>query len=221
VVREVEPGVCCARHRGTQLSRGEIIVSTDADTTFDRGWLSSIDRAFTRNPGCVAVAGPCRFVAGPLWAVVYPKLLFGLVHLLYLAIGRVCYVTATNLAFRRDAWFGYDTRLAQGGDELDLLRRLRSRGRVVFDLHNPTRTSARRLNRGLFYNIAVTFLFYCVLGYCLNRLFHRRLLGTAPAFRCPAGSRPPRRWLGHMATASVLLMLMFLSRLTGELGALG
>jgi hypothetical protein len=144
--------------------------------------------------GRVAVAGPCRFVGGPFWAVVYPKLLFGLVHLLHLVTGRVCYVSAANLAFRRDAWTGYDTRLTQGGDELDLLRRLRARGRLVFDLHNPTRTSARRLNRGLIYNIAVTFLFYYVLGYCLNRLFHRRLVGTAPAVRGTAGSSASRRW---------------------------
>ncbi len=217
VVREDEPGVCSARQRGTERSRGEIIVSTDADTTFARGWLSSIDRAFDRNPTCVAVAGPCRFVGGPLWAAAYPKLLFGLVHLLYLATGRVCYVTATNLAFRRDAWSGYDTRLTQGGDELDLLRRLRSRGRVVFDLHEPTRTSARRLDRGLFYNIAITFLFYYVLGYCLNRLFHRRLLGTAPAFRGPAGSSTSPRWHGHLATACVLLVLVFLGGSAREL----
>ena len=67
VVREENPGVCWARQRGTQLAEGEIVVSTDADTTFDPGWLSRIDRAFRQDPSLVAVAGPCRFMDAPIW----------------------------------------------------------------------------------------------------------------------------------------------------------
>ena len=67
VVSEPERGVCQARQRGTEVARGEIIISTDADTTFAPGWLSGIDLAFARHPGAVAVAGPCRFVAAPRW----------------------------------------------------------------------------------------------------------------------------------------------------------
>jgi glycosyltransferase involved in cell wall biosynthesis len=215
VVTEPRPGVCCARQRGTEVACGEIIVSTDADTIFERGWLSAIDRAFARNPGCAAVAGSCRFVDGPWWAMVYPKLLFGLVQVLYRVTGRVCYVTATNTAFRRTAWSGYDTRLTQGGDELDLLRRLRSRGRVIFDLHHPTLTSARRLNRGLFYNLMVTLFFYYLLGYALNRLFRRRLVGTAPVFRGTTVSRSSWWRVGRMASACAVLV--FIGGLTVEL----
>jgi len=51
-----------------------------------------------------------------------------------------------------------DTRLTQGGDELDLLRRLQAAGEVVYDVTNPTRTSSRRLDEGLLNNVAVTFL---------------------------------------------------------------
>jgi glycosyltransferase involved in cell wall biosynthesis len=211
VVEETMPGVCSARQRGTEIARGEVIVSTDADTTFDHGWLSRIDRGFRQHPGAVAVAGPCRFADGPRWASAYPKVLFGLVYLLYVATGRVWYITATNTAFRKSAWTGYDSRLTQGGDELDLLRRLRARGRVVFDLHNPTLTSARRLNRGLVYNVTVTLLFYYLLGYGLNRLSHRRLVGTAPIFRSTAGSRPPRRWPGRMVTACALVLMTVLT----------
>jgi hypothetical protein len=86
---------------------------SDADTTFDAAWLSNIDRAFTRSPSCVAVAGPCRFVGGPRWGLAYTRLVFGLVRLLYRITGKVCYVTATNIAFRKSAWTGYDTRLTQ------------------------------------------------------------------------------------------------------------
>ncbi len=220
VVTEKEPGVCSARQRGTELARGEIIVSTDADTTFGPGWLSSIDRAFADNQHCVAVAGPCRFVGGPWWAALYPRMLFGLVNLIYVVTGRVWYVSATNLAFRKTAWSGYDTLLTQGGDELDLLRRLRASGHVTFDPHNPSVTSPRRLNRGLFYNITMTFTFYYLLGYLLNRMFHRRVLGTAPAFRDQGDPRGTRRWLGPAITASILVTLVFLGRFGADLPVL-
>ena len=191
VVVEPERGVCQARQRGTEAARGEIIVSTDADTTFPPGWLSGIDAAFVRHPGAVAVAGPCHFVGAPRWGTFYTTLLFGTVSLGNRVTGRVVYVSATNLAFRRSVWTGYDTRLTQGGDELDLLRRLQAAGEVVFDVTNSTRTSSRRLDAGLLYNIAVTFFYYYLLGYALNRTFRRPVLGTAPPFR-RSGDRGPR-----------------------------
>ncbi|HET9090795.1 MAG TPA: glycosyltransferase family A protein [Acidimicrobiales bacterium] len=190
VVHEARPGVCWARQRGTEVARGEIIVSTDADTTFDPGWLTRIDRTLRREPSSVAVGGPCRFVgASPFWATVYPRVLFGSVALWRRLIGRVFYVTATNLAFRRDAWPGYNTQLTQGGDEVDLLRRLQRQGPVAFDRHNPTFTSSRRLQQGLAYNLVVTFFVYYLLAYWVNRVAGRPLLGTAPAFR--RDDRPP------------------------------
>lgn len=193
VVFEPQPGVCWARQRGTAAARGEIVISTDADTTFATSWLSKIDEAFCSDPSKVAVAGPCRFVGGPRWGATYTTLLFGFVRLFYRLTGRVIYVTATNIAFRRTAWTGYDTHLTQGGDELGLLRRLRTHGSVAFSSGNPTYTSARRLRRGLLYNIFVTCIYYYLLGYTLNRISGRRVLGTAPEIR-RAPSRVARRW---------------------------
>lgn len=209
VVRENRPGVCQARQCGTLLAAGEIVVSTDADTVYSGGWLSRIDRAFRDDPALVAVAGPCRFVSPPWWGRIYAWALFHLVAVIRRLTGRVTYVTATNIAFRKSAWTGYDTRATQGGDELGLLRRIRSRGAVAFDLGNPTFTSSRRMHRGLAYNIAVTCLFYYVLGYALNRLAGRPLVGMAPPFRAP--SRPARpRWRTQglaLASAGIWLAL--------------
>ncbi len=183
VVFESVPGVCQARQRGTETAQGEIIISTDADTVFDPGWLSRIDQSFADNPTCVAVAGPCYFHDGPKWGLYLQKGLFGVVSLVQRLTGHVIYVTATNFAFRKDQWTGYDTRLTQGGDELDLLRKLQKRGRVVYDGRNKTNTSARRMEKGLLYNLTVSFFFYYILGYNLNRIFGRPILGMAPAFR--------------------------------------
>jgi glycosyltransferase involved in cell wall biosynthesis len=206
VLFEARPGVCWARQRGTEAARGEIVVSTDADTHFDPDWLRRIDQSFTSEPGAVAVAGPCQFIAAPRWGDLYASLLFGLVHLLYRMTGRVFYVTATNVAFRKSAWTAYDTQLTQGGDELDLLRRLRARGHVVFDPRNPTFTSARRMRRGLLYNVFVTCIFYYLVGYWLNRLFKRPLLRTAPAIRGDLTRARNRRNLGAAVVVTPLLV---------------
>ncbi|MEV6928932.1 glycosyltransferase family A protein [Dactylosporangium sp. NPDC051485] len=183
VVAEPVPGVCNARQRGTEAARGEIVVSTDADTVHERDWLSRIDARFREDGRVVAVVGPCRYADGPSWGAGYGRLLFGAVNGVYRLTGRAAYASATNIAFRREAWTGYDTSLTQGGDELDQLRRLRKKGRVVYDHANPTYTSGRRLDRGLAYNLFVTLPVHYLLTYAVNRAAGRRVLGSAPAFR--------------------------------------
>jgi glycosyltransferase involved in cell wall biosynthesis len=208
VVTEPVPGVCNARQAGTEASTGEIVVSTDADTTHGPGWLKNIDRNFRAGEHVVAVVGPCRYQDGPRWGRVFARALFGAVGLVYRATGRTCYVTATNIAFRRDRWNGYDTRLTQGGDELDVLRRLRRAGTVVYDKTNPTFTSGRRFARGLVYNLFVSLFLFYVSAYFVNRLFGRRVLGSAPAYR---DSRPATSRRFRVAVVGVLVGLSLLA----------
>ena len=189
VVSEPVAGVCQARQRGTEEARGDIVVSTDADTVQPSDWLSKIDQQF-RSDDIVAVGGPCRFSNPSWWADLFPQLLFRTIAALFFLTGRVFYLSATNTAFRRTAFPGYNLRMTQGGDELDLLRRLRHAGRVVWDRTNVVTTSPRRLQRGLIYSFFVSLLTYYLLAYLVNRLSSRRLLGMAPAFR---QERPRRR----------------------------
>ena len=66
------------------------------------------------------------------------------------------------------------------------------------------------MDQGLLYNAAVTFFYYYLLGYALNRTFRRPVLGTAPPFR-RIGDRGPgtagwplaRSW--RMSRAAFLL----------------
>jgi glycosyltransferase involved in cell wall biosynthesis len=183
VVTEPAPGVCNARQAGTAASIGEIVVSADADTTYAKDWLSKIDRGFRESEDVVAVVGPCRYKDGPRWGPVFARSLFGAVQAVYRVTGRTYYVSATNIAFRRDRWTGYDTHLTQGGDELDLLRRMRREGRVIYDHANPTFTSGRRFNRGFFYNVVVCLFVFYLAAYVLNRVTGKRVIGSAPVFR--------------------------------------
>lgn len=154
VVHEAVQGICQARQTGTAAALGEIVVSTDADTIFARDWLARIDLEFKQDPDLVAVGGPCHWTDAPRWGRVYQRLLFGTVARVQLRTGRVIYGSATNIAFKKEYWRGYNTSLTQGGDELDLIRRLQREGPMQFVLDNPTFTSCRRLRRGLLYNLS-------------------------------------------------------------------
>lgn len=183
IITELQPGVCAARQAGAEAAKGEIIISTDADTTFSPSWLANIDKEFSNNLKLVAVGGPCRFFDGPWWGKIYTHFLFGGSYIYSLITGYPFYVTATNFAFKKSVWTGYDLIIMQGGDELDLLHRLRKQGPVRFNNSNPTYTSGRRLSRGLLYNMFVTFLFYYMGAYYIDRIFKRNIIGSAPAFR--------------------------------------
>jgi glycosyltransferase involved in cell wall biosynthesis len=205
VVAEAAPGVCNARQAGTVASQGEIVVSADADTTYAPDWLSKIDRGFRSGDEVVAVVGPCRYKDGPRWGRVFARSLFGAVQAVYRATGRTYYVSATNIAFRRDRWTGYDVHLTQGGDELDLLRRMRHEGRVVYDHTNPTFTSGRRFTRGFFYNVFVCLFVFYLSAYLLNRVTGRRVIGSAPVFRGNSRRRPSARL--RLAAAGLVVTL--------------
>jgi len=151
-------------------------------------------------------------------AVLYPKLLFGAVSQIYRRTGRLVYITATNTAFVRTAFPGYDSEMTQGGDELDLLRRMRGRGRTVWLPHNVVSTSPRRLARGLLYTLCVSLLVHYLLAYGLNRLTTRTMVGTAPAFRTEPLQRSSKRlplWRLIVSLAVVTLATALVVRATG------
>jgi hypothetical protein len=124
----------------------------------------------------------------------------------YAVFGRIFYITATNLAFRRTDFPGYNTALTQGGDEVDFLRRLTRRGPVVWDARNPVLTSSRRMDQGLLYTLVVSFGYYYALSYVLNRLSSRTVLGAAPAIRHQHLAEVRRRRLRWRAALSVVVV---------------
>ena len=206
VLHEPQPGVCAARECGSRAARGTFVVSTDADTVHPPGWLAGLDAQFRAHQDAVAVAGPCRYQDPPWWAAVFPPLWFAAVALGYALFGRIFYISATNLAFRRAEFPGYNTALTQGGDEVDFLRRLSRRGRVVWDRRNPVLTSSRRMDQGLLYTLVVSFGYYYALSYLLNRLSSRTVLGAAPAIRRQHLGEVRRRRLRWRAALSVVVV---------------
>jgi len=183
IVSEKEPGVCHARQAGTLKAKGDIVISTDADTIYHKRWLENIDKVFQKNKDVVAVGGPCKYKDGPWWGTFYTAILFGSVYGYSKIMNRPYYISATNFAFKKSLWEGYDVLLSQGGDEMAMIRQFKPKGKIVFLLNNPTLTSARRLRRGMFYNIFVSFFYYYLAGYHINRIFNKEIIKPAPAYR--------------------------------------
>jgi glycosyltransferase involved in cell wall biosynthesis len=203
VVSELAPGVCQARQRGLTEAAGDVVISVDADTIYPPDWLSRIQASFRLRPGVVGVGGPCRYRDAPWWIGGFTSVLFGLVAVVYRTTGWVGYMSATNIAFAKESFDGYDLTLSQGGDELDVARRLRKRGRLVWDHANEVATSPRRQESGLLNTVFVSFLVFYLGAYFINRMAGRAVLGRAPVFRVERGHRRVRWGIG--VTLAVLL----------------
>jgi len=65
VVHQQNRGKATALNTGIQLSKGEIVVTVDADTTIQRDALTKVANRFARNPRLGAVAGNIKVEQGP------------------------------------------------------------------------------------------------------------------------------------------------------------
>lgn len=68
-VPEPQLGLHNARHAGVRAARGDVLVFTDDDATFDPDWLGAFARAFDLHPEMAAAGGPAR----PVWDVPPPE----------------------------------------------------------------------------------------------------------------------------------------------------
>ena len=71
-VREERLGLHNARHAGVRAAEGEILLFTDDDATFDRGWLRAYAEAFASHDEMAAAGGPVRAsweIRPPQWLV--------------------------------------------------------------------------------------------------------------------------------------------------------
>lgn len=169
--------VCLARDIGVRRASSEIIVGADADTFYPKDYLASIYQEFRTDKNLKAITGKVIFKDCPNWWLPWYYLAYLLLEVIYKLTGIIIYAPALNLAFRKKAFLtigGYNTQLDFGGDELDILDRLKRTGKIIYKGYPVPITHSRRLKTGFFSFFFKHFIFYYTFNY-----FSARILGKA------------------------------------------
>lgn len=162
VIHEARPGVSFARQRGFEEARGELVVSTDADTTLPPGWLELIVRSFEESPDQVGVYGKIRLRERRGFGQWLAEFLFAAFLRLNHLLGKP-HFCGPNFAVRREAFNragGFkdkdkDKENGREGDrfysvseDLQLSLKLVREGRIRFHKDLVVYTSPRKLQGG-------------------------------------------------------------------------
>jgi glycosyltransferase involved in cell wall biosynthesis len=157
-VFEEKPGHCNARNRAVASARGDLMLWTDDDVLVDPAWLAALVEAAARHPGALGFGGPIEpwfpVEPDPDYLAVFPAMrngFCGIDHDLPEGIipGNQS-IFGANMAFRRQVHLDnpFDPALGSkpsqigigrasttlavgGGDEVDLLLKLRSAGAQI------------------------------------------------------------------------------------------
>lgn len=168
--------VCQSRQIGLCLAKGEIIVGADADTVYPKNYLETINNIFQKEKGTVLVTGRYITIDGPLWGILIMRALLIFVELIYRLFGLLVYAPAFCISYKKSVFLkigGYNVNLDFGGDELDVLYRLKKIGKVIYSFDLRVATSGRRFKQGFLY-----FLKHIVIDYWLN-YFTAKMLGKS------------------------------------------
>ncbi len=158
-VFEPHKGITRARQRGYLSASGDILAYVDADTRPPAGWVEQIGRNFADRPDLACLSGPYSFydLTG-MWNristgwFVAAKPLYKLTG--YLMVGG-------NFAIRRDVldkMGGFDSSIEFYGEDVDIGKRARQHGTVLFSPDFVMPTSARRMKQQGFARIAAVYL---------------------------------------------------------------
>lgn len=150
VIAEPKLGRGAARAHGFGLAKGEIILSTDADTVLPPNWVASLVSLIQSND-CVAVSGTCQINdCSPLTSAIFNWFQPNAMHL-YNLVYRHYWLTGSNFGVKKAAY------LAAGGfnqdfqdlEDIELGFRLKTIGKVKFFRAPPVVTSGERFKAGL------------------------------------------------------------------------
>jgi glycosyltransferase involved in cell wall biosynthesis len=175
--------IITARQLGVESAAGIIIVGADADTFYPADYIAHVVADFARDPRIVAVGGIGVFEPEPWWCHQIWIATYFIYTTIYRLTGKVIYVAASNFAYTKAAFEhvgGYTTYLEVGGDELDILRKLKQAGAILHDTQLIVYPSSRRARRGFFSYYWRFGIFGYGLGYLLSRKFKRIVIPYTP-----------------------------------------
>ncbi len=155
VVSEPTLGRGAARRHGFGLARGDIILSTDADTIVPSGWVEALVQNF-HDPAIVATTGPCAILdCAPFTNRTFNWLQPNLMRAYRLLFGHY-WLTGSNCALRRSVYKaagGFDPSV-RDLEDIELGFRIAKLGRIRFIPSITVITAGDRFQHGLILGLA-------------------------------------------------------------------
>jgi cellulose synthase/poly-beta-1,6-N-acetylglucosamine synthase-like glycosyltransferase len=154
VVYENKRSPACARQKGLEIAKGDIVAFIDGDTQAPRYWLSTIASCFLREPETIVISGPYAFSdSGKIMkfaSYVSNFISISLDQLFRKASNKGSALWGSNFAARRSVLLevgGFDTNIKFYGEDYELSLRLKGKGKGKIIPWLFVLTSARRLKK--------------------------------------------------------------------------
>lgn len=166
IIKESKQGRGAARAIGFKEAQGKIILSTDADATFDPNWLDILVAGIKGK--IVATTTTCKITD----CSALTNLIFNFIHpamtVIYGAIFGNCWLFGFSFAIYKSVYDeseGFDPNL-QAQEDFDLGYKICKLGKIKFINKQPLIVSGRRFKNGLlaaFYEYISTFITVIIL----------------------------------------------------------
>lgn len=147
VIKETKKGRGAARARGFQEAHGDIVFSTDADTTVPNNWIPEMLSGFT-DDSIVAVSGSCEFSDVSLFTRLIMKVFLPIGVYGYRIMFGHFWLSGFNFAIKKTAYVksgGFNSNL-NALEDVDLGRKVRKVGTIKYVFHPAVVTSGRRFS---------------------------------------------------------------------------
>lgn len=152
VILEKKKGVAAARQAGFTHAKGDIIISTDADSRLPKDYVSKIITFFSKHENIIAVGGVARLYSGP-WTA---KFVYRYISYPFFYLDRILSggwnMSGFSMAIKKDAFLktpGFNTD-HMIGEDVDISQKLRKIGKVTVEPTLIVYVSGRRYKDGYF-----------------------------------------------------------------------
>lgn len=161
VFLETTKGYIHAVNRGAKESTGELITFCDADSIYPAGWLHLVVSEFKKAPHAVAVYGSCKTHDSSNRLL---NELNGVFYTGFLYLSRFLGLENTsgfNFVMRRNVFFkvgGYNPDYQKMSPDIELGKRIKKEGPIIFNPKIQVYSSFRRFNEGGTFKTSFFFL---------------------------------------------------------------
>lgn len=164
IVHESKKGRGAARASGFAKAKGEVILSTDADTHVPENWIDSL-ALYLNDKNCVAVTGTCKIVDSSWFTNAMFNLFQPLAMRLYRIFTGHYWLSGFNFGIKKEVYLksgGFNPNL-NIQEDIELSFKVSKLGIIKFFPNLPVTVSGRRYKSGLLSGLvpyAATFINY-------------------------------------------------------------